>query len=106
MDRLARDYRGDAYVRFIDIDDPRNSGLVNTYGAFSIPLMVIMNDQGEVVYPVRGLTPEATELANRLRYSHLPDGPLPGQQPLPGINDQATGGPDTTSGHHHNEVSA
>jgi len=60
VDRLARDYRGDAYVRFIDIDDPRNSGLVNTYGAFSIPLMVIMNDQGEVVYTFRGLTPEAT----------------------------------------------
>jgi thioredoxin-like negative regulator of GroEL len=60
VDRLARDYRGDAYVRFIDIDDPRNSGLVNTYGAFSIPLMVIMNDQGEVVSTFRGLTPEAT----------------------------------------------
>jgi putative transposase len=27
------------------------------------------------------------ELAERLRYSQLPDGPLPGQQPLPGIND-------------------
>lgn len=27
------------------------------------------------------------ELADRLRYSQLPDGPLPGQQPLPGITD-------------------
>jgi putative transposase len=30
------------------------------------------------------------ELAERLRYSHLPDGPLPGQQPLPGISDTQT----------------
>jgi putative transposase len=28
-----------------------------------------------------------TELAARLRYSQLPDGPLPGQDPLPGITD-------------------
>jgi putative transposase len=28
-----------------------------------------------------------TELAARVRYSRLPDGPLPGQQPLPGISD-------------------
>jgi hypothetical protein len=27
------------------------------------------------------------ELATRVRYSQLPDGPLPGQQPLPGIGD-------------------
>jgi thioredoxin-like negative regulator of GroEL len=59
VDRLAQDYRGDAYVRYIDIDDPRNSGLVNTYGAFSIPLIVILNDQGEIYTQFRGLTPEA-----------------------------------------------
>ncbi|HET8962227.1 Mu transposase C-terminal domain-containing protein [Nocardioides sp.] len=48
------------------------------------------------------------ELADRLRYSQLPDGPLPGQQPLPGISDETTdtSGPDTTSGYHESEVSA
>jgi putative transposase len=30
------------------------------------------------------------ELAERLRYSQLPDGPLPGQLPLPGISDTQT----------------
>jgi thioredoxin-like negative regulator of GroEL len=60
VDRLARDYRGDAYVTYIDIDDPRSSGLVNTYGAYSIPLIVILNDQGEISMQFRGLTPEAS----------------------------------------------
>ena len=27
------------------------------------------------------------EISERLRYCQLPDGPLPGQQPLPGITD-------------------
>ena len=31
------------------------------------------------------------ELAERLRYSQLPDEPLPGQHPLPGISDEAVG---------------
>ena len=32
-----------------------------------------------------------TELADRLRYSQLADGPLPGQGPMPGINDNQIG---------------
>jgi putative transposase len=31
------------------------------------------------------------ELAARVRYSHLPDGPLPDQLPLPGISDDNGG---------------
>jgi thioredoxin-like negative regulator of GroEL len=59
VNRLAQDYRGDAYVRYIDIEDSRNNGLVNTYGAYSIPLIVILTDQGEIFTQFRGLTPEA-----------------------------------------------
>jgi putative transposase len=43
------------------------------------------------------------ELSERLRYSQLPDGPLPGQQPLPGISDDD---PDQTDNQTNDEVPA
>lgn len=54
---LADEYRGDVYVEYVDIDNPRNRGLVNRFAARSVPLLVVMNDRGEVVATFRGLTP-------------------------------------------------
>lgn len=54
---LSDEYRGDVYVEHIDIDNPSNRGLVNRFGARSVPLIVIMNDRGETVATFRGLTP-------------------------------------------------
>jgi thioredoxin-like negative regulator of GroEL len=53
---LAQEYKGDLYVTYIDIDDPANRALVNQYGATAIPLMVVLNDQGEISSVFRGLT--------------------------------------------------
>ncbi len=54
---LADEYRGDVYVEYVDIDNPRNRGLVTRFAARSVPLVVVMNDRGEVVATFRGLTP-------------------------------------------------
>lgn len=58
MNRLADEYKGDVYVHYIDIDDRRNSRLVNEYGARSIPFIVILNDQGKIIASFRGVTSE------------------------------------------------
>lgn len=57
MNGLAQEYKGDVYVTYIDIDDSSNRALVNQYGATSIPLMVVLNDRGEISSVFRGLTP-------------------------------------------------
>lgn len=60
MNRLASEYKGDVYVHYVDIDNLSNRSLVNRYGARSIPFIVILNDQGEVVTTFRGVTSERT----------------------------------------------
>lgn len=59
MNGLSQELRGDLYVHFIDIEDMGNRALVAEYSVRSIPLIVIMNDKGEVSSTFRGLTPEA-----------------------------------------------
>lgn len=54
---LEREYKGDLYVVYVDIDERSNRALVAEYNASSIPLMVILNDAGEVSSILRGLTP-------------------------------------------------
>lgn len=56
VSELANEYRGDLYVSYVDIDNPENRGLVSRYGASSIPLMIVFNDQGEVIAALRGVT--------------------------------------------------
>lgn len=55
---LAEQYRGDVYVEYVDIDVPANSGLVSRFGARAVPLIVIINDQGQTTATFRGLTSE------------------------------------------------
>ncbi|NWG16111.1 MAG: conjugal transfer protein TraF [Chloroflexi bacterium] len=55
---LADQYRGDVYVEYVDIDVPANSGLVARFGARAVPLIIIINDQGETIATFRGLTSE------------------------------------------------
>jgi thioredoxin-like negative regulator of GroEL len=56
---LAQELRGDVYIHFIDIDNLGNRNLVTEYNVSSIPLIVILNDNGEISTTFRGLTPEA-----------------------------------------------
>lgn len=60
MHGLERAYRGDLYVHYINVDDYGSRQLVSEYNATAIPLIVIMNDKGEVSATFRGLTDEAT----------------------------------------------
>lgn len=60
MNGLAQQYRGDVYVEYIDVEASGNTGLVQEYNATSIPLIVILDDQGVPVQVFRGLTPEIT----------------------------------------------
>lgn len=46
LEGVAQEYKGDVYVQYVDIDDRANAALVSQYGAYSIPLTVVMNDQG------------------------------------------------------------
>lgn len=60
MNGLEREYRGDLYVTYVDIDNRSNRALVAEYNASSIPLMVILNDAGEISSILRGLTSAST----------------------------------------------
>ncbi len=53
---LADEFRGRVYVRMVDIDAPSNSSLVSRYGARSVPMLVILDDMGQVTEQYFGLT--------------------------------------------------
>lgn len=57
---LKDEYRGDLYVEYVDIDSSANRSLVSQYGAYSIPLTVIFNDEGQVSSTFRGVTDPQT----------------------------------------------
>lgn len=60
MNGLAQQYKGDVYVEFIDIENRANRRMVAQYAATSIPLIVILNDKGEISSMFRGLQSEST----------------------------------------------
>jgi thiol:disulfide interchange protein len=43
----------------VNVDNPANRGMVNEYGASSIPLLIVFNDQGEITHRFMGLTSDA-----------------------------------------------
>ncbi|MBZ0294907.1 MAG: conjugal transfer protein TraF [Anaerolineae bacterium] len=60
VNRLEREYVGLVDVRHVDIDDMRNQRLVSEYNARSIPLLVVMDRNQEVIAIFRGLQREET----------------------------------------------
>jgi thioredoxin-like negative regulator of GroEL len=61
VNRLVNDeYRGDVYVRSVNIDVPANQPMVDTYGVAATPTIFILDDNGDVVTQYRGLTDAAS----------------------------------------------
>jgi thiol-disulfide isomerase/thioredoxin len=58
---LAEEYRSEVYVNYADTDSPANRSLILRYNITTIPSIVVMYDQGEMVAVFSGST-DMTEL--------------------------------------------
>lgn len=56
MNGLKREFGDTVTVRYVDVDDPANSDLVEQYGANAIPTTVILDQDGRTASTWRGLT--------------------------------------------------
>jgi thiol-disulfide isomerase/thioredoxin len=60
VDGLKAQYRGDLYLRFVDIDALGNTALVQQYNVSAVPRILIIDDMGQVTNTFFGLTQAAT----------------------------------------------
>ncbi len=56
IDELSDDYKGKVEVHKIDVDD--NAALAGEFGVMSVPTVLLINEEGEIVETVTGFNPK------------------------------------------------